>query len=123
MHYIQKEMKHLLDKKVEKRIEDRSISVKFDMACVKHLFSDVKSRTRRLQLDDLKNIHQILERAEYVNNAPPEPGHSNGFVHFYYFKAQLDNGQYIRFNVGKKTVERKNGRIRAEYYCYSINNT
>ena len=121
-HYIQKEMKHLLDKKVEKRIGDKNISIKFDMGCIKHLFSDVKSRTRRLQLDNLKNIHLFLERSEYINNAPPTPGHNNEFAHFYYFKAQLDNGEYIRFNIGKKIIERKNGRKITEYYCYSINN-
>ena len=121
-HYMQKEMKHLLGKKIEKRIDNKNISIKFDMRCIKHLFSDVKSRTRRLQLDDLKNIHQVLERSEYTNNAPPTPGHNNGFVHFYYFKARMSNGECIRFNIGKKIVERKNGKMIAEYYCYSINN-
>lgn len=122
MHYTRKEMIHLLDERVTKNIGSQNISIKFDMDCIKHLFSDVKSRTRRLQLDDLKNIHQILKRAEYIDDAPPEPGHNNGFTHFYYFKAKIDEDQYIRFNIGKKVQKKGSKQLSAEYFCYSVNN-
>lgn len=121
-HYVQKEMKHLLHTNVEKSIGSKNVTIKFDMKCNKHLFSDVKSRTRRLRLEDLKNIHRILQDASYIGSSPPKQGHSNGFSHFYYFKAHLSNGQYIRINVGKKVRSQKNGRVKTEYYCYSINN-
>jgi len=119
-HYTQKEMHHLLSTKVSKSINSRNISVGFDMKCVKHLFSDVKSRTKRLQLEDLKNIHQLLERATYVSDAPSEMGHNNGFDHFYYFETEI-NGEKIRLNVGKKIRKKGNGQKGAIYLCYSVN--
>lgn len=29
-------------------------------------------------------MDEILERATYIDDAPPAPGHDNGFEHFYY---------------------------------------
>ena len=121
-HYIDKEMAPLLGRKVQKRLPNgRTIKVGFDKKGNKHLYSDVISRTRRMQLDDLKNMDEILERATYIGDAPPAPGHNNGFEHFYYFESEV-NGNRVRINIGKRTRRKGNGQQVAEYFCYSVNN-
>ncbi len=120
-HYLH-EMEPLLHRKVQKMLNNgQTIKVSFDNKGNKHLYSDVISRTRRLQLDDLKNLGYILEQAIYAGEAAREPGHSNPYEHFYYFKAEV-NGQTIRINVGKKVQIKSNGQISVKYICYSVNN-
>lgn len=81
--HFQHEMEPLLSKTVTKSIGDKNIKIQFDKKGNGHLYSDVISRTRRMQLDDLKNMDEILERATYIDDAPSAPGHDNGFEHFY----------------------------------------
>ncbi len=119
--HFQHEMEPLLSKTVTKSIGDKSIKIQFDKKGNGHLYSDVISRTRRMQLDDLKNMDEILERATYIDDAPPAPGHNNGFEHFYYFESEV-NGNRVRINVGKRTRRKGNGQQVAEYFCYSVNN-
>lgn len=119
--HFQHEMEPLLSKTVTKSIGDKSIKIQFDKKGNGHLYSDVISRTRRMQLDDLKNMDEILERATYIDDAPPAPGHNNGFEHFYYFESDV-NGNRVRINVGKRTRRKGNGQQVAEYFCYSVNN-
>ena len=120
-HYLH-EMEPLLHRKVQKLLNNgQTIKVSFDNKGNKHLYSDVISRTRRLQLDDLKNLGDILEQAIYAGEAAREPGHSNPYEYFYYFKAEV-NGQTIRINVGKKVQIKSNGQISVKYICYSVNN-
>ena len=119
--HFQHEMEPLLSKTVTKSIGDKSIKIQFDKKGNGHLYSDVISRTRRMQLEDLKNMDEILERATYIDDAPPAPGHNNGFEHFYYFESEV-NGSRVRINVGKRTRRKGNGQQVAEYFCYSVNN-
>lgn len=120
-HYLH-EMEPLLHRKVQKMLNNgQTIKVSFDNKGNKHLYSDVISRTRRLQLDDLKNLGDILEQAIYAGEAAREPGHSNPYEYFYYFKTEV-NGQTIRINVGKKVQIKSNGQISVKYICYSVNN-
>lgn len=119
--HFQHEMEPLLSKTVTKSIGDKNIKIQFDKKGNGHLYSDVISRTRRMQLDDLKNMDEILERATYIDDAPPAPGHDNGFEHFYYFESEV-NGNRVRINVGKRTRRKGNGQQVAEYFCYSVNN-
>ena len=119
--HFQHEMEPLLNKTITKSIGDKNIKIQFDKKGNGHLYSDVISRTRRMQLDDLKNMDKILERATYIDDAPPSPGHNNGFEHFYYFESEV-NGNKVRINVGKRIRRKGNGQQVSEYFCYSVNN-
>ena len=66
-------------------------------------------------------IWDIQEQAIFAGEAAREPGHSNPYEYFCYFKAEV-NGQTIRINVGKKVQIKSNGQISVKYICYSENN-
>ena len=120
-HYVKKEMQPLLAKRVQKTISKvKNINVRFTQSGNAHLYSDAVSRSRILQLEDLKDAANILESATFVSDAPKKEAHTNQYEHFYYFEATL-HGKKIRLNVGKETKQYTNGRIRTRYVLYSIN--
>lgn len=120
-HYIDKEMASLLRSKVVKEIKGgKAIKATFDKKGNKHLYSDAISRTRRLPLDELKNMDDILRRATFISDSEKDPSHNNPYDHFYYFKTDI-NGKGIRINVGKKVEDRKNSKPFVRYICYSVN--
>lgn len=120
-HYIDKEMAPLIRKNVTKHIAGgKIIKVAFDRKGNKHLYSDAVSRTRRLPLDELKNMDDILSRATFLSDSPKEPGHNNPYEHFYYFRSTI-NGENVRINVGKQVKTKSDGRVVVKYVCYSVN--
>jgi SPP1 gp7 family putative phage head morphogenesis protein len=120
-HYVKKEMAPLLARRVTKTIgEGKSINVRFTTGGNLHLYSDTLHRSHILQLEDLKNVADIMEGATFVSDAPREEGHSNPYEHFYYFEATL-HGRRIRLNVGKEKKERRGGKYSIKYILYSIN--
>lgn len=122
MHYLHK-MEPLLSKRITKfidKIDKNVINIQFTEKGNKHLYSDVISRTRRVRLDDLKDLDKWLKYAEPDGDASKNAGHSNKFVHFYYFKVQIRD-KWVRFNVGMKERTKGNGQIYKEYTLYAIN--
>lgn len=120
-HYIDKEMAPLLRKHVTKHVAGgKTIKVTFDRKGNKHLYSDAVSRTRRLPLNELGNMDDILSRATFLSDSPKEPGHNNPYEHFYYFKSTI-NGENVRINVGEQVKTKSDGRVVVKYVCYSVN--
>lgn len=120
-HYVKKEMAPLLAQRVQKEVsEGKNINVRFTNDGNSHLYSDALHRSHILQLEDLKNVADILERASFVSDAPREDGHSNSYEHFYYFETMLHDRK-IRLNVGKEKKRRGNGQYTVKYVLYSIN--
>ena len=112
-------MEHLYDKKVHKEIKDGSIiKIEFNKDGNAHLYSDAISRSRRFNLEDLKNIDEILKNASILDDAQKREGHNNPYEHFYYYESDYNGG--IILNVGKKVNRRKNGRVDVSYICYSV---
>lgn len=118
-HYL-REMEPLLSKNITKSIGGNAISIQFTEKGNKHLYSDVISRTKRVVLDDLKNLAEWLKYATLDGDAPPADGHSNKFDHFYYFKVQIRD-KWVRFNVGMKIRTKGNGQVYKDYTLYSVN--
>lgn len=116
-HYMAT-MEPLLSKKVDKPTRDKRIKVGFNKRGNKHLFADTFGRTRWLQKDDLKNLDQILQQAEYESEAPSRPGHNNPYERFYYYKATI-HGHKVILNVGM-IEERIDGRTMRSYILYSV---
>ena len=120
-HYVKKEMAPLLARRVAKTVgEGKNINVRFTTGGNLHLYSDALHRSHILQMEDLKDVADIMEGATFVSDAPREEGHSNPYEHFYYFETTL-HSRRIRLNVGKEKKERSNGRYTIKYILYSIN--
>lgn len=119
-HYLH-EMERLFDKRIIKETKNGNIiKVRFNKSGNRHLYSDVLSRTKNVELEDLISIDTLLENATYYDEAIKVEGHNNPYEYFYYFIAKI-NGAKIRINVGKEVTVRKNGKISVKYICYSIN--
>jgi SPP1 gp7 family putative phage head morphogenesis protein len=123
-HHYLKEMEPLLQTSVQKTIrDDKSIKIVFNRNCTNHIYSDAV-RSSTIKFEELKDLGKILERADYVGDAPRDVnkkhGKNNNYNHFYYFKAHVEQGD-ILLNIGEDIVrDANNGRIRSKYYCYSV---
>ncbi|MBE6304199.1 MAG: phage head morphogenesis protein [Bacteroidales bacterium] len=118
-HYM-REMEPLLKKKVEKMVEGKLLKIGFSKDGNGHLYSDALSRSKILQVEDLKDLDKVLEKSIYVDKRKKNESHKNPYEEFYYFESELHQ-QKIRINVGKLTKRKKNGQISVRYICYSIN--
>ena len=119
-HYL-REMESLLMSRVAKTaIDGTKMKVQFTKEGNKHLYSDTLGRTKRVRMEDLKDLDRWLEHSKPVGDASPAEGHNNGYDHFYYFKVQIRD-RWVRLNVGMRLRIKGDGQIYRDYTLYSVN--
>lgn len=118
-HYLH-EMEHLLQRTERKASDNGEIKVGFTKYGNKHLYSDTLARSRVLGADDLKDLHTLLARSEFIESSPLTHPRTDGIERFYYYKVQL-RGQWIRLNVAKSVKKQGDGKYKISYFLYSIN--
>lgn len=118
-HYL-KEMESLLEVKFSKKTDDKNINVGFSKNGNSHLYSDTFGRTKIVKKDDLKDLGKYLESSEYIEKSSLTHDRDDNIQEFYYFKTKIHN-EWVRLNVAKEVVTKKNGRVRVRYYLYSVN--
>lgn len=117
-HYLDK-MIRLLDIKIEKLVEGRTIKVQFSKKGNQHLYSDTFSRSKTLIKDDLDTLDEILKTSTFVKMSPNSKLRKDDYVRFYYFEAKL-RGVTVYLNVGETEFISKQGNIVNKRYLYSI---
>lgn len=113
-------MEPLLGVKFNKETDDKSINIGFSKNGNSHLYSDTFGRTKIVKKDDLKDLDKYLESSEYIEKSSLTHDRNDNIQEFYYFKTKI-HSKWVRLNVAKEVVTKKNGRIRVRYYLYSVN--
>lgn len=113
-----KEMEPLLKKSVYKEVEDKEIKIRFTKKGNKHLYSDTFGRAK-FDKEDLKNIDQKLQNAEFVKTSELSKQRKDNIVKFYYFK---DESEELYYNVAEELFQKNDGEIYLNRFLYSITN-
>lgn len=118
-HYYMEQMESLLDKRINKNVNGKEITVGFTKYGNKHLFSDTFSRSREFRKEDLPTVDRMLERSEFVKIGELSKERKDNIRRFYYFRTEL-RGNDVYLNVAETDEASKSGEIWHKRFLYSI---